>query len=94
MSDEFLKVQRDIEDALVPRRAHPKGWEPGVDTAKGTLTVRAGRRRRRTGRTSSASWGWTRRVDGGRVAAGAGSDVGLGTTAADVLLPGDGGSCG
>jgi len=38
-ADEFLKVQRDIEDATVPRRSHPKGWEPGIDTAKGTLTV-------------------------------------------------------
>jgi predicted phosphodiesterase len=38
-ADEFLKVQRDIQDASVPRRAHPKGWEPGVDTAKGTLTA-------------------------------------------------------
>jgi hypothetical protein len=42
MPDEFLKVQRDIQDATVPRRTHPKGWEPGVDTAKGTLTVQAG----------------------------------------------------
>jgi hypothetical protein len=41
-ADEFLKVQRDIEDAAVPRRTHPKGWEPGVDTARGTLTVQAG----------------------------------------------------
>jgi predicted phosphodiesterase len=41
-ADEFLKVQRDIQDASVPRRSHPKGWEPGVDTAKGTLTVQAG----------------------------------------------------
>ena len=41
-AEEFLKVQRDIEDATVPRRAHPKGWEPGVDTAKGTLTVQGG----------------------------------------------------
>ena len=41
-ADEFLKVQRDIQDATVPRRSHPKGWEPGVDTAKGTLTVQAG----------------------------------------------------
>ncbi len=41
-ADEFLKVQRDIEDAAVPRRSHPKGWEPGIDTAKGTLTVQAG----------------------------------------------------
>jgi hypothetical protein len=40
--DDFLKVQRDLEDATVPRRSHPKGWEPGVDTAKGTLTVQAG----------------------------------------------------
>jgi hypothetical protein len=38
-ADEFLKVQRDIQDAAVPRRAHPKGWEPGIDTARGTLTV-------------------------------------------------------
>jgi predicted phosphodiesterase len=41
-ADEFLKVQRDIQDAAVPRRSHPKGWEPGIDTAKGTLTVQAG----------------------------------------------------
>jgi predicted phosphodiesterase len=41
-ADEFLKVQRDIEDAAVPRRSHPKGWEPGIDTARGTLTVQAG----------------------------------------------------
>ncbi|HEY7824168.1 MAG TPA: hypothetical protein VIG24_15105 [Acidimicrobiia bacterium] len=41
-ADEFLKVQRDIEDAQVPRRTHPKGWEPGVDTAKGTLVVQGG----------------------------------------------------
>jgi len=38
-ADEFLKVQRDLEDANVQRRTHPKGWEPGIDTAKGTLTV-------------------------------------------------------
>jgi hypothetical protein len=43
-ADEFLKVQRDLEDVLVPRRSHPKGWEPGVDTAKGTLTVQGGDR--------------------------------------------------
>lgn len=41
-ADEFLKVQRDIADASVPRRSHPKGWEPGIDTAKGVLTVEAG----------------------------------------------------
>ena len=41
-ADEFLKVQRDIEDASVQRRTHPKGWEPGVDTAKGVLTVEGG----------------------------------------------------
>jgi hypothetical protein len=40
--DEFLRVQRDLDDATVPRRAHPKGWEPGIDTARGTLTVQAG----------------------------------------------------
>ena len=41
-ADEFLKVQRDIADASVQRRTHPKGWEPGVDTAKGVLTVEGG----------------------------------------------------
>jgi len=37
--NEFLKVQRDLEDAARPRRAHPKGWEPGIDTERGTLTA-------------------------------------------------------
>ena len=37
--DEFLSVQRDIEDAARPRRSHPKGWEPGVDTAKGVVVA-------------------------------------------------------
>ena len=41
-ADEFLKVQRQIEDAKPARRQHPKGWEPGVDTAAGTVTVQAG----------------------------------------------------
>jgi hypothetical protein len=41
-ADEFLRTQRDLEDALVPRRSHPKGWEPGVDTARGTLVVQGG----------------------------------------------------
>jgi predicted phosphodiesterase len=40
--DEFLKVQRQIEDVQPRRRAHPKGWEPGVDTAAGVVTVQAG----------------------------------------------------
>jgi hypothetical protein len=40
--DEFLKVQRDIEDRKPGRRTHPKGWEPGVDTAAGVVTVQAG----------------------------------------------------
>ena len=38
-ADEFLRVQRDLEDASRPRRAHPKGWEPGIDTAKGIVTA-------------------------------------------------------
>ena len=38
-ADEFLRVQRDIEDASVPRRSHPTGWEPGIDTAKGVVTA-------------------------------------------------------
>lgn len=37
--DEFLNVAQDLREANRPRRAHPKGWEPGIDTAKGTLTV-------------------------------------------------------
>ena len=41
-ADPFLKVQRDIDDALKPRRSHPRGWEPGVDTARGTLVVEGG----------------------------------------------------
>jgi predicted phosphodiesterase len=40
--DEFLKVQRQIDDVVPKRRSAPKGWEPGVDTAKGTLTVEGG----------------------------------------------------
>lgn len=40
--DEFLKVQRQIDDVVPKRRSAPKGWEPGVDTAKGTLTVQGG----------------------------------------------------
>lgn len=40
--DEFLKVQRQIEDRQPGKRQHPKGWEPGVDTAAGTVTVQAG----------------------------------------------------
>ena len=40
--DEFLKVQRGLEDARRPRRQHPKGWEPGVDTAAGVVTVAGG----------------------------------------------------
>jgi len=36
--DEFTKAQRDLEDVARPRRAHPKGWEPGIDTARSTLT--------------------------------------------------------
>lgn len=41
-TDEFLAVQRDIEDATRPRPKHPSGWEPGIDTAKRTLVVEAG----------------------------------------------------
>jgi hypothetical protein len=37
-ADEFLHVVRDLEEASKPRRSHPKGWEPGVDTSKGVLT--------------------------------------------------------
>ncbi|HEY7821802.1 MAG TPA: hypothetical protein VIG24_03155, partial [Acidimicrobiia bacterium] len=40
--DEFLRVQRQIEDVQPRKRPHPKGWEPGVDTAKGVVTVQGG----------------------------------------------------
>ena len=40
--DEFLRVQRQIEDVRPTKRVHPTGWEPGVDTAKGQVTVRGG----------------------------------------------------
>ena len=40
--DEFLRVQRQIENVQPRKRAHPKGWEPGVDTAKGVVTVQGG----------------------------------------------------
>jgi len=39
MSTEFLDTQRDIADARAPKRAHPKGFEPGIDTAAGTITT-------------------------------------------------------
>ena len=38
-SDPFLSTQRDLEEARRPKRQHPKGWEPGVDTAAGVVTV-------------------------------------------------------
>jgi hypothetical protein len=40
--DDFLSVQRDLDDARRPARKHPSGWEPGIDTAKGVLTVEGG----------------------------------------------------
>lgn len=39
MSDEFIEVERGLADATRPRRSHPKGWEPGVDTERGVLIV-------------------------------------------------------
>lgn len=41
-ADEFLKAQQDVGQASRPRRQHPTGWEPGVDTARGVITVEAG----------------------------------------------------
>lgn len=41
-ADEFLAVERAFADARRPRPTHPKGWEPGVDTAARTVTVKAG----------------------------------------------------
>lgn len=38
-ADEFLAVQRDLEEASRPRPKHPTGWEPGVDTERGSVTV-------------------------------------------------------
>lgn len=40
--DEFLAVDRELADAKKPRRSHPRGWEPGIDTAAGTLIVEGG----------------------------------------------------
>lgn len=44
MSDqsEFVAVQSDLTDATRPRPKHPTGWEPGVDTARGVVTVEGG----------------------------------------------------
>jgi hypothetical protein len=89
-ADDFLKVQRDIADARTPRRKHPTGWEPGIDTSRGVLTVEAGD-------TPPQDWAeiirelgldpaaWT--VD--ESPAGAGPNVGF-RREADVLLQGDG----
>lgn len=41
-ADEFLAAQQDLEQASRPRPKHPTGWEPGVDTARGVITVQAG----------------------------------------------------
>ena len=38
-ADEFLAVQRDLEETSRPRPKHPTGWEPGVDTARGSVTI-------------------------------------------------------
>ena len=38
-ADPFLNVKRDLEDARRTKPKHPTGWEPGVDTAAGTVTV-------------------------------------------------------
>lgn len=35
---EFLRTQQDLEEARRPRVKHPTGWEPGVDTAAGSVT--------------------------------------------------------
>ena len=41
-TDPFLAVQQDVDQARKPRPKHPTGWEPGVDTAAGTLVVQGG----------------------------------------------------
>jgi len=41
-TDPFLEVQQDLDEARRPRPKHPTGWEPGVDTAAGTLVVEGG----------------------------------------------------
>lgn len=38
-ADEFLKVERGLQDVRLPRRQHPKGWEPGIDTSKNVVTA-------------------------------------------------------
>lgn len=37
-ADEFLNVERGLQDVRKPRRQHPQGWEPGIDTEKGIVT--------------------------------------------------------
>ena len=32
--EEYAKSERTIQNAKRPRQAHPKGWEPRVDTSK------------------------------------------------------------
>ena len=41
-ADPFLNVKRDLEDARRTKPKHPTGWEPGVDTAAGTVTGQGG----------------------------------------------------
>ena len=41
-TDPFLAVQQDVDEARRPRPKHPSGWEPGIDTAAGTITVEGG----------------------------------------------------
>lgn len=41
-TDPFLAVQQDVDQARKARPKHPSGWEPGVDTAAGTLVVQGG----------------------------------------------------
>jgi predicted phosphodiesterase len=40
----FIAAQREVSEASRPRPSHPTGWEPGIDTAKGVLTVQGGDR--------------------------------------------------
>ena len=35
----YAKAERAVENAKKAKKQHPKGWEPGLDTAKGTITT-------------------------------------------------------
>ena len=37
--EDYAKSERAFQNAKKTKKEHPKGWEPGLDTAKGTITT-------------------------------------------------------